>query len=59
MSSGLDDSVKPVKWAVGGSRPAFEKLDDFIKTRLKNFAADRNNPNRQVEKEEEEVEEED
>jgi len=48
VSSGLDDSVKPVKWAVGGSRPAFEKLDDFIKTRLKNFAADRNNPNRQV-----------
>ena len=48
VENGLDDSVKPVKWAVGGSQAAFQKLDDFMKTRLKHFSADRNNPNRQV-----------
>ena len=48
IENDLDDAVKPVKWAVGGSKLAFAKLDDFIKTRLKNFSADRNNPNRQV-----------
>ena len=48
VANGLDDSVKPVKWAVGGSKPAFVKLDEFIKGRLKHFATDRNNPNRHV-----------
>jgi len=48
LDCGLDESVRPIKWAVGGSKAAFVKLEEFANRNLKRFAADRNDPNKNV-----------
>ncbi|KAH3805941.1 hypothetical protein DPMN_134251 [Dreissena polymorpha] len=42
----VDLSVKPVDWAKPGSSHGIKMLESFCKDRLKDFATDRNNPNK-------------
>lgn len=41
----VDETVKPVEWAVPGTRAGLDTLNEFCLKRLRKYATQRNDPN--------------
>lgn len=44
----VDRTVQEVQWARPGTEEGLKMLESFCKSRLKNFATDRNDPNKKA-----------